>query len=432
MNASVFDLRLDRDINWRSSGDLLVIGNPPWVTSAELNRMGSSNIPKKQNIKGARGLDALLGSSNFDVCEYIILKVLTELNSAPMHLGMLCKTQVARNVVEFAHSSRLPVISADVYRINASEWFGAGVDACWLVMNIDHRRPPNYIAALHEDLDTIELEPTRFGIVDKRMVSDVHKYEAVRVADTRCPYEWRSGLKHDASAVYELAAAPEPVTRSGHRPDIEWDFIYPLLKSTDVFRGRHRELSKWVVVPQLAFGADTSHLQHTAPNLWAYLAANGSALDARKSSIYRNRPRFSVFGHGPYTYAPYKVAISGLHKSPVFRLIAPIEGKPVVLDDTCYFIPFDAAEDALAVWAILSTTSCADLIESLAFWDSKRPITKKLLARIGIQNLPVDRKQVLDAALDEAARAGINVDHLSISGGLARALAPEAPVLFLR
>lgn len=410
--GNIFHIRLAEELAWQTGGPLFIIGNPPWVTSSELNRMDSTNLPKKENFKGARGLDALLGSSNFDVCEYIILKLLDEFRKEPFTLGMLCKTQVARNVIEYAASAGYPLSGSAVYRINAMEWFNAAVDACWFVVHSDPANARDYTAAIHDNITASDSMSVRFGVVDGRLVSDVDRYAALRGADGKCPFEWRSGLKHDAAAVFELTATPAPLTRDGVALDVESQYLFPFLKSTDVFRGRHAALSRWVVVPQMTFGENTAHLKHSAPKLWAYLDSHGSLLDNRKSSIYRNRPRFSVFGHGDYTFAPYKVAVSGLHKEPVFRLVGPIDGKPVVLDDTCYFLPFQDGREAATVWALLNSEPCRDLIESLVFWDSKRPLTKKLLARIDLNLLPVDRGSVLNAARMEADECGIDMDEL--------------------
>ncbi|MBL7260846.1 hypothetical protein [Paractinoplanes lichenicola] len=410
--ANIFHTRLPDHVSWTTDGPLYVVGNPPWVTSAELNRMESDNLPPKENFKGAKGLDALLGSSNFDVCEYILLKVLNEYRAEPFTLGMLCKTQVARNVIEYAASSGMPLAGADVYRIDSMKWFDAGVDACWFVVHVDSSRPADYTARIHGDVFAPEESAeNRFGVVDGRLVSDVDRYSGVRVADGASPYEWRSGMKHDASGVFELVATPAPATKEGVALDLEAEFVYPFLKSTDIFRGRHRDLTKWVIVPQKTFGAETASLELKAPALWKYLNANGEALDGRKSSIYRNRPRFSVFGHGDYTYAPYKVAVSGLHKKPLFQLVAPLNNQPVVLDDTCYFLPFREGVEAAVVTAVLNSQPCIDLIESLVFWDSKRPITKKLLARIDLNQLPYDSGLVCESAAKYAAAADIPFDE---------------------
>jgi hypothetical protein len=414
----IFTTDLATDVAWRTGGPLYVIGNPPWVTSAELARMGSGNLPAKRNLKNARGIDALLGSSNFDVAEYVVLKLLESFRDEPLTLGMLCKTQVARNVVEHAAAVGLPVVGATLHRIDAKRWFSAAVDACWLTVRLDRTLPVSHTCTVHDALDG---DPaTRFGMVDGRLVADVDRHESVRAADGVSPYEWRSGLKHDAAAVFELRATPGPAARTGEALDLEAEFVHPFLKSTDVFRGRERELVRWVVVPQRTFGAETDSLARTAPRLWRYLTDHADLLDARRSSIYRNRPRFSVFGHGDYTWAPYKVAVSGLHKEPVFRLVGPVEGRPVVLDDTCYFLPFQDATEAAVVAAALASEPCLDLVESLVFWDAKRPITKRLLGRIDLNRLPLDVASVVAAAGEYAGRAGVELDEQRARGIVGR------------
>ncbi|MBF4163428.1 class I SAM-dependent methyltransferase [Nocardioides sp. CBS4Y-1] len=414
--ANVFEVAFG-DLPWRTQGPLVVVGNPPWVTSAALARLGSDNLPVKSNRRGARGIDALLGSSNFDVCEYVIEKILTEHRGEPMSLGMLCKTQVARNLLAYAAASGLPVTDSAVYRVDSTRWFGANVDACWLVMRLDPGATPRYVTSVWDDVFAPHATPSRrFGVVDGLLVADVDRYSSVREGDGICPYEWRSGLKHDAAAVFELVAASGPTTRDGRVLEVESEYLLPLLKSTDVFRGRHRELSRWVIVPQRTFGEETASLEQRAPRLWAYLLSHARVLDARRSSIYRNRPRFTVFGHGEYTYAPYKVAVSGLHEQPVFRLVAPLADRPVVLDDTCYFLPFSDPTEAALVTAALNSKGCRDLIESLVFWDAKRPITKRLLSRLDLRRLPHDRDDLLARAAGLAREAGLGWDDEWASG----------------
>lgn len=43
--ANIFDLDLQKDLTWQENGPLLVLGNPPWVTNAELSILESSNLP---------------------------------------------------------------------------------------------------------------------------------------------------------------------------------------------------------------------------------------------------------------------------------------------------------------------------------------------------------------------------------------------------
>jgi len=164
---------------------------------------------------------------------------------------------------------------------------------------------------------------------------------------------------------------------------VEDDFVFPLLKCTDLHRDRLTP-GRAVIVPQRTLGQETRGLATTAPKLWSYLEANGGALDGRRSSIYRGKPRFSVFGLGPYSFAPWKVAVSGLHGDPMFRLIGPEFGKPVFFDDTCYLLPFDTPSEAALVHAILTSDGVRRFLSSVKYLGAKRPITKKLLRRIDL------------------------------------------------
>jgi hypothetical protein len=378
----IFAINLSKDLPWTGVGPMLVLGNPPWVTNSQLSRLESDNRPKRVNLKNLSGYDAMTGSSNFDIAEYIWLKLIAELQHESPTISLLCKTQVARNVLEYCAKLKLPISAASLHIIDAKKWFGAAVDACLFTVEVSSG-PVAYECDFYESLDA-DKPAHRFGVVDDRLVADIDSYKRSRWLDGACPLEWRQGMKHDAASVMELAHHDGgPRTRTGEVVEVEDEYVYPLLKCTDVFRGR-LGLSKWVIVPQKAFNEDTQRLAGSAPKLWAYLNANAGVLDQRKSSIYRNRPRFCVFGLGAYSFAPYKVAISGLHKSAKFRLVGPIDSKPIFFDDACYLLPFENPCDAAVVAALLQTESARDFFHALAFWDAKRPITKKLLQRIDL------------------------------------------------
>ncbi len=382
-DAMQFDFAAD--LAWHEDGRLLVVGNPPWVTNSDLTRMASANKPKLENIRGLSGLEAMTGASNFDLAESIILKLLVQLAPQQPTIAMLCKSQVARNILQFAEQNALPLKSTRVYGLDAKKRFGANVDACLLILETASSAG-NYVADVFDSLDAAE--PTkRIGVIDGRLVSNVDDYERTRFADGDSHLEWRQGVKHDASAVMELEATPDPRRKDGELLDLEPTFLYPLLKCTDVFRGRTTTLAKWMVVPQRHPSDDTDIVAVEAPKTYAYLEEHAEKLDGRKSSIYTRRPRFAVFGIGDYSFAPYKVAISGMHKDPVFRLVGPIAGKPVVFDDVTYIAPFDRLDDAAITLAVLTSEPADALIRSLSFTDSKRPITKKLLQRINVAAL---------------------------------------------
>lgn len=383
VQADIFDIDL-RELPWTDpTGSLLVVGNPPWVTNSHLGHLGSINHPVKQNIRRLRGIDAMTGSSNFDIAESIWLKLIVDLQDQEPTIALLCKTAVARNVLTYSAQHSLPIGDAAIYLIDAKEWFGVSVDACLFVVTV-RQGAKSYTCRWYPALAATS-EDRIIGVVNGRFVSDAVAYEETSNIDGVSPIEWRQGIKHDASGVMELTFDGRTLySKSGEALALESDFVFPMLKGTDVFRGRTVAEGKRMVVPQRSLQDDPTKLSELAPHLWEYLTRHGSALDARKSSIYNNRPRFCIFGVGEYSFAPYKVAVSGLHKEARFRAIGPVENSPVVFDDTCYFIPAANALQAAGLSALLNSSTCQKAIESLAFWDAKRPITKKLLQRLDL------------------------------------------------
>jgi len=405
VHANVFEFDLANDLPWRSAaGPTLVLGNPPWVTNAQLSTLGSSNRPQRSNVKDASGIEAMTGSSNFDVAEFIWHKLLAEFAGQRATVALLCKTQVARNVLLHSATKGVPIAEASLRLIDAREWFGAAVDACWFTVTLGAGRG-EYTADVYADVEATTAS-SRIGVVNGRLTADVDAYARSARFDGQSPVPWRQGIKHDATAAMELVDDGGPRTKGGVPVDVELDRLYPLFKCTDVHRDRLDAPRRWLVVPQHHPGQDTDALQQAAPKLWSYLQQHASLLDGRKSSIYRNRPRFSIFGVGPYTFTDYKIAVSGFHAAPAFRMVGPCGGAPAVFDDATYLLPFDDAAECAVAHAILTSIEATDLIAALAFWDSKRPVTKKLLQRIDLLAIAraTDRDSHADRALAELRR----------------------------
>ena len=419
IEADIFDFDLAKDISWKTpSGPTLVVGNPPWVTNAQLSSLGSSNRPERTNFKNASGIDAITGSSNFDIAEYIWIKLLTEFSGEPTTIALICKTQVARNILLHCAKLGLPVTSASLRLIDAKKWFDAAVDACWFILNLGPGAT-NYSADVYADLDAVT-SSTRVGVINGQLVANVDAYERSARFDGASPMTWRQGVKHDATAAMELAEDHGPKTKLGVPVDIESEYVFPLFKCTDVHRNKLQAVARWMVVPQRHTGDDTNKLAQAAPKLWAYLLENAALLDGRKSSIYRNRARFCIFGVGEYTFAPYKVAISGFHKIPEFRMVGQYEERPAVFDDATYLLPFEDPSECAVAYALLTGAEAQDLIASLAFWDSKRPVTKKLLQRIDLLAIAesTDQASLVERALAELHRQKLTASSEDVEKAL--------------
>ena len=366
---------------------VLIVGNPPWVTASDLGSLGSANLPEKSNFQNRRGLDAVTGKSNFDIAEWMLLKLLDAARNRDVTVAMLVKTSVARRVLTHLWSTGVSVAGAGIFRFDAAAHFGVSADACLFYCRIGAF---SSFDCLVGDLDRPGIAHGQIGWRDGTLVSDPVAYDRRRSLLTSVTessaVRWRSGVKHDCSAVMELQREEGGrfVNGNGERVELEPEYIYPLLKSADLAHGRVRKTRRWLLITQGRPGEDTSVIAKRAPNTWAYLSAHGNQLDGRRSSIYRNRPRFSVFGVGPYTFAPWKVATSALHKRLAFNMVGPIEERPVVFDDTCYHVSCESALEAQLVTNILNAECSRELLSSLIFWDAKRPITTETLQRLDL------------------------------------------------
>lgn len=364
---------------------VLFIGNPPWVTNSRLGRLKSGNLPEKRNHERMKGLDALTGKSNFDISEWMISRMIEWLQKKRGTVAMLCKTSVARKVLAAAWKNDGKMEIAAMRVIDSKYHFEISADACLLTVTSSDEN--------HKECEVYDhlcaRSPGRtIGLRDGFLVADVHGYEKTKhLVDGDRHYEWRTGVKHDCSKVMELERVEEGVYVNGfgETGELEDVCIFPLLKGSGLANGEAPE--KFMLIPQTRIGQETRYLEEIAPKTWKYLLKHADLFDRRASSIYRGRPRFSVFGVGDYTFGEWKVAIPALYKRLEFSAVGPYRGKPVVFDDTVNFITLENAEEARELADLLNSSTANVFYESFVFWDSKRPITVQLLKSLDIDGL---------------------------------------------
>ena len=368
------------DIAERHSRQLiLVLGNPPWVTNSRLGRQGSKNVPPKSNYKNVRGIEALTGKGNFDIGESVTFSLLKTFAESNGYFAFLVKNSVVKNIVHTQRQFRLPIARMESVRIDAKREFHAAVDASLFFAGF--QETPGLECSVADSF--AEPVRARFGWCGGKFVSNIEKYEQAASFDGVCPKTWRQGIKHDCSKVMELTCENGVFHNGfGEQADLEEDIVFPLLKSSDLKKPIIGNMRKFVVVPQKFVGQETDSLRKSHPRAAAYLNRYKELFMQRKSIIYRNKPPFSIFGIGDYSFKPYKIAISGLYKQTRFSLVPPHDGKPVMLDDTCYFLGFDSPEEAAGVHDLLNHETMQHLLNSLVFWDGKRVLTKEILMRL--------------------------------------------------
>lgn len=362
---------------------ILLLGNPPWVTNAQQTLLASENLPEKSNFERRSGIEAITGKSNFDISEWMLRQLVALLAGGDAQIAMLCKTIVARKVLQAAWKESLPIAQAEIRQIDAARHFGVAVDACLFRCTLSDRRTttacPTF-AALDASEPTSEL-----GVVEDALTADVRQYRRWRHLAGESPYQWRSGVKHDCAKVMELRAEGDQFQNGlGETIDLERDYLFPMLKSSEVAGSESPAPSRWMLITQRKTGDPTDEIAERAPRTWDYLQRHGETLDRRRSSIYRRRPRFSVFGVGDYAFAPWKVAISGFYKRLRFAAIGPVDDKPIALDDTVYFLACQSQREARLIAELLHSEPAQQFYQALIFWDAKRPITVDVLKRLDL------------------------------------------------
>lgn len=412
IHCSVFNYDFKEISKQYSTKDVLIIGNPPWVTNSKLGSLNSSNLPKKSNFKNHSGLDAITGKGNFDIAEYITLTMIETFQKMKGHLLLLVKNSVIKNIVFDQNKNKYKIASMEKHCIDSKKEFNVSVEASifYCKLNSDSE----FVCEEFNFYDNENYYQT-FGWLDDKFVSNIDTYIHTKNIDGQCPFVWRQGLKHDCSKVMEFEKV------NGHYINglkeeviLEDDLVYGILKSSDLKNTVINQTRKYTIVTQKKVGQDTKYIKSDYPKTHHYLSEHQSNFEARKSSIYKNKPLFSIFGIGDYSFKPFKVAISGLYKTFHFTLILPQNNKPVMLDDTCYLIGFDKIEFAVYALMLLNSDSTMQFLQSVTFADAKRTFTKDVLMRIDLLELAKNiNKQDLKTELDrlnEMYKFNLNLD----------------------
>lgn len=361
---------------------ILVLGNPPWVTNSCLGRISGNNIPLKNNFKHQKGIEAITGKGNFDISESICYQLVDLLAMEEAHLVLILKNSIIKNIVYRSLPGRLPIAAMQQYNINAKKEFDVSVAAAVFCCKIakENIKKEKCIAF---DFYT-QQELYRYGWLGHNFVANIDLYQSTKDIDGLSPIEWRSGVKHDCAKVMELTYNGQNyVNGYGNIVDIEEECIYPLLKSSDIGTEIITTTKHYIIITQKKPSQDTDYIKHQYPKLYTYLLHYAHLLDNRKSSIYKKHFRFGMFGIGDYSFTPYKVVISGLYKHTRCSLVMPINGRCVMLDDTCYALGFDNLENATTT-NILNSPHVQSFLQSILFTDAKRVINKENLMRIDL------------------------------------------------
>ncbi|NHK30666.1 MAG: hypothetical protein FK730_04900 [Asgard group archaeon] len=396
--------------NVNENKKILIIGNPPWITNAELSIYQSENLPIKSNIKNFRGLDALTGKSNFDITESIIIRLFDHFKNHQGKIVLLCKDIVIKNLIKEIPKKKYSIINIKAMKFNSQKIFKKTCNASLLICDLSKDKSDSYCSIYL--MDNPNKTISRFGWINNKFASNIDQYLKYQNFDGMFSFTWRQGVKHDCSKVLELVFNEQDnliKNKLGEHVDVEPENIFPLLKGSDLRKHETLDTKRRILLTQAKLSEEISKRLNQFPLLKKYLIDHQLYFQKRKSKIYKNKSDFAIFGIGKYTFAPYKVAIAAMYKEPIFTLIKPINNEPVIFDDTCYFVGFENLRDAVVLTYALNSNSVLEFLDSIAFKDSKRPYTKEVLMRFNL--LEILNSITIDDFNDVSNRINLSIDN---------------------
>jgi type II restriction/modification system DNA methylase subunit YeeA len=160
---------------------------------------------------------------------------------------------------------------------------------------------------------------------------------------------------------------------------VEPDLIYPLMRGRDVKKWFVDFEDRYIILPhdpKTAKPISEMTIKTKFPNTYDYL--NHFKKELEKRSIHKlwgkNNPFYTVYDIGVYTFQPYKVvwkriagAITGKAVSFACAVITPINGKPVIVDDSTILVNTNDINESYYLAGFLNSLLSRTIIASYSY-----------------------------------------------------------------
>ena len=97
---------IDEVTKLSQAGRPVLIGTTSVEISELLGKMLSKNLPEKNNFQSLKGLEAMTGKSNFDISEWMLIKIIDFIENSKSAMAFLIKTSVARKLFEYINNQK--------------------------------------------------------------------------------------------------------------------------------------------------------------------------------------------------------------------------------------------------------------------------------------------------------------------------------------
>jgi type II restriction/modification system DNA methylase subunit YeeA len=228
----------------------------------------------------------------------------------------------------------------------------------------------------------MQLTPKAVEAVRKLLTGAQHyeAHEGVNVALNQVYYVRIKGKTPDGRLV--ITNPPEPGQKKSVKQveaAVEPDLVYPLVRGRDVKKWFVDFEDRYIILPhdsKTAKPLSEMTIKTKFPNTYDYL--NHFKKELEKRSIHKlwgkNNPFYTVYDIGVYTFAPYKVvwkriagAITGKAVSFACAVITPINGKPVIVDDSTILVNTNDINESYYLAGFLNSLLSRTIIASYSY-----------------------------------------------------------------
>jgi type II restriction/modification system DNA methylase subunit YeeA len=228
----------------------------------------------------------------------------------------------------------------------------------------------------------MQLTPKAVEAVRKLLTGPQHyeAHEGVNVALNQVYYMRIKGRTPDGRLV--ITNPPEPGQKKSVKQveaAVEPDIVYPLVRGRDVKKWFVDFEDRYIILPhdpKTAKPISEMTIKTKFPNTYDYL--NHFKKELEKRSIHKlwgkNNPFYTVYDIGVYTFQPYKVvwkriagAITGKAVSFACAVITPINGKPVIVDDSTILVNTNDINESYYLAGFLNSLLSRTIIASYSY-----------------------------------------------------------------
>jgi type II restriction/modification system DNA methylase subunit YeeA len=228
----------------------------------------------------------------------------------------------------------------------------------------------------------MQLTPKAVEAVRKLLTGPQHyeAHEGVNVALNQVYYVRIKGRTPDGRLV--ITNPPEPGQKKSVKQveaAVEPDIVYPLVRGRDVKKWFVDFEDRYIILPhdpKTAKPISEMTIKTKFPNTYDYL--NHFKKELEKRSIHKlwgkNNPFYTVYDIGVYTFQPYKVvwkriagAITGKAVSFACAVITPINGKPVIVDDSTILVNTNDINESYYLAGFLNSLLSRTIIASYSY-----------------------------------------------------------------